>query len=45
MEYRHACGGAIEPIEYEAVQMDIEISGRAETLDEGDGSGRGLGTL
>ena len=30
MEHRHACGGAIDPIEHEAVQMDVKIGGRAD---------------
>jgi hypothetical protein len=37
--------GRIDPIEYQAVQMDVQISGRAETLDEGNGAGAGLGAL
>ncbi len=45
MEHRHAFGGPIDSIEHEAVQMDVEIGGRAETLDQGDGEGHGLGAL
>ena len=45
MEYRHALDGAIDPIEYQAMHMEVEIGGRAETMDEGDGAGVGLGAL
>jgi hypothetical protein len=34
VEYRQALGGAVDPIEHEAVQMDVEIGGRAEMLDD-----------
>jgi hypothetical protein len=36
VENWHAPGGAIDPIEYEAVQLDVEIGGGAESLDERD---------
>jgi hypothetical protein len=45
MEYRHTAGGAIDPIKHEAVRMDVEIGGRAETLDERDGAGVGFGAF
>ncbi len=45
MEYRHALGGAIDAIEHEAMQMDIQIRGRADRLPECDGAGLGLGAL
>jgi hypothetical protein len=34
MEHRQALGGAVDPIEHEAMQMDVEIGGRAEMLDD-----------
>jgi hypothetical protein len=45
MEYRQALGGVVDPIEHEAMQMDVEIRGRAETLDQRDSAGLGLGAL
>jgi hypothetical protein len=45
VEYRQALGGAVDPIEHQAMQMDVEIRGRAETLDERDGAGVGFGAL
>jgi hypothetical protein len=45
VEYRHALGGAIDPIEHQAVQMEVESGGRADRLPEGDGAGRGFGTF
>ena len=70
MEHRHARGGAIDPIEYQAMQMDVEMipgypcpsprwgqptavqnrsrrfgGGRAETLDQRDGTSCGFGAL
>ncbi len=45
MEYRHALGATIDSIEHQAVQMDVEIGGRSETLDEGDRAGRGFGAF
>jgi len=38
-------GGAVDPIEHEAMQMDVEIGGRSEALDERDGAGVGFGAL
>ena len=34
MQYRYALGGVIDLIEHQAVQMNVEIGGRAETLDQ-----------
>ena len=45
VEYRHALSGAIDPIEDEAVQMDVQIGGRSEALDQRDGAGGGFGAL
>ena len=45
MEHRYALGGPIDPIEYQAVQIDVQISGRADRLPEGDGASAGLGAL
>jgi hypothetical protein len=45
MEHRHALGGAIDPIEYQAMQIDVEIGGRAKALDEGHRAGVGLGVF
>jgi guanyl-specific ribonuclease Sa len=36
---------AIDPIEHEAVQMDVQIGGRSEALDQRDGAGVGFGAL
>jgi hypothetical protein len=36
VEYRYALGDAIDPIEYQAVQMDVEVGGRANRLPEAD---------
>ena len=45
MEYRQALGGAVDPIEHETMQMDVEIGGRAEALNEGDRAALGFGAL
>src|SRR2546430_7818991 len=42
VEHRYALGGAIDPIEYQAMQMDVEIGSRANRLSEGHREGRGL---
>ena len=44
---RGACGVygiqiAIYPIEHQRMQVDVQVRGRAEALDEGDGTGGGL---
>ena len=41
MEDRFALAGAIHPIEHQAMQMDVEIGGRAKALDERDRTGVG----
>jgi hypothetical protein len=43
MEDRHARAAAIHAIEYQAMQMDVEIGRRAEALDERDRAGVGGG--
>ena len=45
MEHRYALGDAIDPIEYQAVQMDVEVGGRAKALDEGHRAGVGFGAF
>jgi hypothetical protein len=45
MEYRYALGGAVDPLEHQAMPMGVEIGGRAETLDQGDGVGVCFGAL
>jgi hypothetical protein len=45
MEYRQALGGAVDPIEHEAMQMEVEVGGRAETLDQRDGASCGFGAF
>lgn len=45
MEYRHARAAAIDPIEHQAMQMDVEIGPRAKALDERDCTGVSLGAL
>jgi hypothetical protein len=39
MEYRLARAAAVHTIEYQAMQMNVEIGGGAEALDEGDCAG------
>ena len=34
MEYRRARAAMIDPIEHQAMQMDVEVGGGTETLDE-----------
>jgi len=45
MEDPHALGHPIDSIEDQAVQMYVEIGGRAEALDEGDRASAGLGAF
>ena len=45
MEHRYALGDAIDPIEYQAVQMDVEVGGRANRLPEGHRAGVGFGAF
>ena len=44
--FRGACGVhvavPIHPIEHQRMQMNVQVGGRAEALDEGDGTGGGL---
>jgi len=40
MEYRYTVGGAIDPIEHEAMQMDVERAS-GETPGSAMGTGRG----
>jgi hypothetical protein len=45
IKYRHPLAAAIDAIEYQAMQMDVEIGGRAEALDERDRTGVSLAAL
>ena len=36
LELRFVCGAAIDPIEHQTMQMDVEIGGRAKALDESE---------
>jgi hypothetical protein len=39
---QHALGGAVDLIEHEAMQMNVEIGGRVETLNQCDGASCGF---
>ena len=45
LEDRLAPGAPINPIEHQAVQMDVQFGGRAESLDQGDRAGIGCGAF
>jgi hypothetical protein len=43
VEYRRTFrAGVIDPIEHQAVQVNVKVGRRAEALDEGDGAGGGF---
>jgi hypothetical protein len=42
MEYRYGLAAAIDPIEHQAMQMNVEIGRRAEAQDERDRTGVSL---
>lgn len=39
------CAGVIDPIEHQAVQVNVQVGGGAKALDEGDGAGGGCATF
>ena len=42
-EHRHAIGAApVHPVQHQAVQVDVEVGGRAKTLDQHDGAALAL---
>ena len=45
LEDRLALGAPIHAIEHQTVQMDVQVGGRAESLDERDRSGVGCGAF
>ena len=42
MKHRCALAAAIEAVEHQAVEMNIQVGGGAKALDEGDGAGVGF---
>jgi hypothetical protein len=45
VEGRRALSDAVDPIEHEAMEVNVEIGGRSEALDQRDGAGVGFGAL
>ena len=45
LEDRFALSASINPVEHQTMQMDVQVGGRAKSLDEGDRAGVGCGAF